>query len=451
MEAALQHQPETQRQQLAELLRSGRLQPIRRMLHALHPAEIAHLLESLPPTERKLIWSLVESEVRGDVLVLLAQSVRADLTGDMQADDFRAAAEYMDTDDLADLIQELPDRVTQQILTAMSEQDRERLESVLAYGEDTAGGLMNTDTVTVRADVTLDVVFRYLRLRGELPDHTDSLFVVNRYEKFLGTLPLAILLTSDPDKTVAEVMPSEIVSIPVDTPATDVAQLFEIHDLISAAVIDSDGKLLGRITIDDIVDLIRDEAEHNLLSHAGLNEEDDVFAPVWKSTRRRALWLGINLLTALLAAWVIGNFQATLERVVALAVLMPIVASMGGIAGTQTLTLMIRGIALDQIGAENTRWLLYKEISVGLLNGIIWSAIVAGITILWFGNLQIGGIIAAALIINLICASLAGVAIPIALQKLSIDPALAGGVILTTITDVIGFLTFLGLATLLLQ
>ncbi|HFD86508.1 MAG TPA: magnesium transporter [Gammaproteobacteria bacterium] len=451
MEAALQHQPETQRQQLAELLRSGRLQPIRRMLHALHPAEIAHLLESLPPTERKLIWSLVESEVRGDVLVLLAQSVRADLTGDMQADDFRAAAEYMDTDDLADLIQELPDRVTQQILTAMSEQDRERLESVLAYGEDTAGGLMNTDTVTVRADVTLDVVFRYLRLRGELPDHTDSLFVVNRYEKFLGTLPLAILLTSDPDKTVAEVMPSEIVSIPVDTPATDVAQLFEIHDLISAAVIDSDGKLLGRITIDDIVDLIRDEAEHNLLSHAGLNEEDDVFAPVWKSTRRRALWLGINLLTALLAAWVIGNFQATLERVVALAVLMPIVASMGGIAGTQTLTLMIRGIALDQIGAENTRWLLYKEISVGLLNGIIWSAIVAGITILWFGNLQIGGIIAAALIINLICASLAGVAIPIALQKLSIDPALAGGVILTTITDVIGFLTFLGLATLLLR
>jgi magnesium transporter len=451
MEAALHHQPETQRQQLVELLKSGRLQPIRRMLNALHPAEIAHLLESLPPTERKLIWSLVESEVGGEVLVLLGQSVRQDLTGDMQVGDFIAAAEHMDTDDLADLIQELPDRITQQILLAMGDQDRERLESVLAYREDTAGGLMNTDTVTVRADVTLDVVFRYLRLRGELPSHTDSLFVVNRYEKFLGTLPLSSLVTSDADSTVAEIMPSEIISITVDTPATEVAQLFEIHDLISAAVIDANGKLLGRITIDDVVDLIREEAEHNLLSHAGLSEEDDVFAPVWKSTKRRALWLGINLLTALLAAWVIGNFQATLERVVALAVLMPIVASMGGIAGTQTLTLMIRGIALDQIGAQNTRWLLYKEISVGLLNGIIWSGIVAGITILWFGNLQIGGIIAAALIINLFCAALAGVSIPLALRKLSIDPALAGGVVLTTITDVIGFLTFLGLATILLK
>ncbi len=450
METTLQHQPDTQRQQLTDLLRSGRLQPIRRMLNALHPAEIAHLLESLPPTERRLIWSMVEAETRGEVLVLLGQAVMADLTDEMEVEDFVTAAEHMDTDDLADLLQDLPDRITQQILRSMDQQDRERLESVLAYGEDTAGGLMNTDTVTVRGDVTLEVVFRYLRLRGELPPHTDSLFVVNRYEKLLGTLPLSTLVTSDSDKMVAEVMPPDIISIKVDTPAAEVAQLFEIHDLMTAPVVDNDGKLLGRITVDDVVDIIRDEAEHNLLSHAGLNEEDDVFAPVWKSTKRRALWLGINLLTALLAAWVIGNFQATLEKVVALAVLMPIVASMGGIAGTQTLTLMIRGLALDQIGSQNTSWLLFKEISVGLLNGLIWSAVVAGITIFWFGNWQIGGIIAAALVINLVCAALAGVIIPLVLEKLHIDPALAGGVVLTTVTDVIGFLTFLGLATLLL-
>ena len=450
MEATLQHQPDTQRQRLTQLLRSGRLQPIRRMLNALHPAEIAHLLESLPPTERRLIWSMVEPEVRGDVLVLLGQAVMEDLTDEMAVDELVTAAEHMDTDDLADLLQDLPDRVTQQILRAMDQQDRERLESVLAYGEDTAGGLMNTDTVTVRADVTLEVVFRYLRLRGELPPHTDSLFVVNRYEKLLGRLPLTTLVTSDADRMVAEVMPDEVVSINVNTPAAEVAQLFEIHDLISAPVVDDDGKLLGRITVDDVVDVIRDEAEHNLLSHAGLSEEDDVFAPVWKSTRRRALWLGINLLTALLAAWVIGNFQATLEKVVALAVLMPIVASMGGIAGTQTLTLMIRGLALDQIGSQNTSWLLFKEISVGLLNGLIWAGVVAGITILWFGNWQIGGIIAAAMVINLVCAALAGVIIPVIMDRLHIDPALAGGVVLTTVTDVVGFLTFLGLATLLL-
>ncbi len=450
MEATLQHQPDTQRQQLTDLLRSGRLQPIRRMLNALHPAEIAHLLESLPPTERRLIWSMVEAETRGEVLVLLGQAVMADLTDEMEVEDFVTAAEHMDTDDLADLLQDLPDRITQQILRSMDQQDRERLESVLAYGEDTAGGLMNTDTVTVRGDVTLEVVFRYLRLRGELPPHTDSLFVVNRYEKLLGTLPLSTLVTSDSDKMVAEVIPPDIISIKVDTPAAEVAQLFEIHDLMTAPVVDNDGKLLGRITVDDVVDIIRDEAEHNLLSHAGLSEEDDVFAPVWKSTKRRALWLGINLLTALLAAWVIGNFQATLEKVVALAVLMPIVASMGGIAGTQTLTLMIRGLALDQIGSQNTSWLLFKEISVGLLNGLIWSAVVAGITIFWFGSWQIGGIIAAALVINLVCAALAGVIIPLVLEKLRIDPALAGGVVLTTVTDVIGFLTFLGLATLLL-
>jgi len=441
---------ESQLKALSAALETGTMQHARRMLNELNPAEIADLLESLPYTERNLLWDLVDPEKEGDVLLEVGDEVRTTLIRDMPLDDLVNAAEGMDVDDLADFIQSLPDKVTSEVLTSLDTQRRRRLEAILSYPEDSAGGLMNTDTITVRSEVTLEVVLRYLQRLGELPNNTDSLIVVNRYEKLLGTLPLSTLVTCDADKMVAEVMPPDIISIQVDTPATEVAQLFEIHDLITAPVVDHDGKLLGRITVDDVVDIIREEAEHNLLSHAGLSEEDDVFAPVWKSTRRRALWLGINLLTALLAAWVIGNFQATLEKVVALAVLMPIVASMGGIAGTQTLTLMIRGLALDQIGAQNTAWLLFKEISVGLLNGVIWSAVVAGITIFWFGSWQIGGIIAAALIINLVCAALAGVIIPLVLDKLHIDPALAGGVVLTTVTDVIGFLTFLGLATLLL-
>jgi magnesium transporter len=451
MEKLEQHQSEQHREQISALLESGRLYPVRRMLNALHPGEIAHLLESMPPAERKLIWDLVDQDIGGEVLVEVGDEVQAGLIGNMQAHEIAAATEGMEIDDLADLIQNLPETLTGEILRLMSYQDRQRLEAVLAYEEDTAGGLMDTNTVTVRADVTLDVVLRYLRQRGKLPRHTDSLIVVNRNEEYQGALPLERLVTADSDKTVAEIIDSGVPAIPDNTSAAEVAKTFEHRDLISAPVINPNGRLIGRITVDDVIDLIREEAERNLLSHAGLNEEDDLFSSVMHSTNRRALWLGVNLVTAFLAAWVIGQFQATLEQVVALAVLMPIVASMGGVAGTQTLTLVIRGLALDQVSKKNARWLLFKEISVGFINGIIWATIIAFVTVLWFGNFQIGGIIAAAIIINLICAAAAGVIIPMILRNLSIDPALAGGVVLTTITDVVGFLTFLGLATMVLR
>lgn len=451
MEKLEQNPSEQHHSRISELLESGRLYPVRKMLNALHPGEIAHLLESMPPAERKLVWSLIDQDIGGEVLVELGDEVQAGLIGDMQPHELAAAAEGMEIDDLADLIQNLPETLTSEILRLMSFQDRQRLEAVLAYEEDTAGGLMDTNAATVRADVTLDVVLRYLQQRGELPQHTDSLIVVNRNEDYQGILPLERLVTSASDKTVAEVMSFDVSAIPDDMSASEVAKTFEHRDLVSAPVINPTGRLVGRITVDDVVDIIREEAERNLLSHAGLNEEDDIFSSVLHSTNRRALWLGVNLMTAFLAAWVIGRFQATLEQVVALAVLMPIVASMGGVAGTQTLTLVIRGLALDQISHKNARWLLIKEISVGFINGLLWAAVVAIVVILWFNNFQIGGIIAAAMVINLICAAAAGVIIPLILRNLSIDPALAGGVVLTTITDVVGFLTFLGLATLVLR
>jgi magnesium transporter len=309
---------------------------------------------------------------------------------------------------------------------------------------------MNLDTVTVRSDVTLDVVLRYLRLHEDIPSTTDSLIIVDRNDHYKGVLPLTVLLTNDPDQLVAAVMQRDVQGIPAKMTDVEVAKLFEDRDLISAPVIDDDGKLLGRITIDDVVDVIREDAEHSLLSMAGLDEEDDTFAPVLKSARRRAIWLGINLFTAFLASWVIGLFKGTLEEVVALAVLMPIVASMGGIAGSQTLIIVIRGLALGQVGSSNARWLMYKELAVTALNGIGWALVVAVITTLWFGDPDIGMIIAAALIINLVCAALAGISIPFILEHMRIDPAHAGSVLLTTVTDVVGFVVFLGLGTIFL-
>jgi magnesium transporter len=360
------------------------------------------------------------------------------------------ATEGLDTDDLADLLQDLPGAVIHELLHSMDKQNRQRLEAVMSYPEDTAGGLMNPDMVTVRANVSLDVVLRYLRLRGEIPDLTDSLMVVNRFDRYQGVLPLTTLLTSDPDSSVAEVMDRSVDGIPASMADVDVARLFQDRDLVSAAVVDDDNRLLGRITIDDVVDVIREEADHSLMSMAGLDEEDDIFAPVVLSARRRAVWLGINLATAFLASWVIGLFESTLEKVVALAVLMPIVASMGGIAGSQTLTIMIRGLALGQVGSGNARSLMYKEIMVSIMNGLIWSLVVALIAVAWFQNVGIGVIIACALIINLICAAVAGFALPLVLKRVGIDPALAGSVLLTTITDVVGFMAFLGLGTLYL-
>ena len=388
-----------------------------------------------------------EREIQGEVLLHVNDEVRAGLIRDMEPLDLISAAENMDMDDLADFLLDLPETVKREVLHSMDRQNRMRLESVLSYPEDSAGGLMDTNTVTVRADVTLELVFRYLQLLGKLPEFTDKLLVVNRQDQYLGALPLTSLLTRDPTSTVSDVMDREIESIPATLTAHEVANLFEQRDLVSAPVVDEDNRLIGRITIDDVVDVIRDEAEHSIMSMAGLDEEDDMFAPVIASARRRAVWLGVNLGTAFLASWVIGLYENTLEKVVALAVLMPIVASMGGIAGSQTLTIMIRGLALGQVGPTNARTLMTKEIAVSIMNGLVWSLVVAVIATAWFQNVEIGAIIAAALIINLVCAALAGFGIPLALKRIGIDPALAGTVLLTTVTDVVGFMAFLGLGT----
>jgi len=332
----------------------------------------------------------------------------------------------------------------------MDKQNRKQLTDILSYPEDSAGGLMNIDTLLVRPELSLEVVLRYLRYHGHIPKGTDALVVTDRKRTYLGLLPIQSLLTCDPKQLVKDIMSHEDEAIPVDYSSTEVANIFEKRDLISAPVVDTQNKVVGRITIDDVVDVIRDDAEHSLMSMAGLDEEEDTFAPVISSARHRNIWLGINLLTALLASWVIGQFDATIEKLVALAVLMPIVASMGGIAGSQTLTLVIRGMALGQIGTANIRWLVNREVFVGILNGLIWSLVVSLITLIWFQDIKLAAIIGVALMINLLVAAFAGAVIPMVLARLSIDPALAGSVILTTITDVIGFFAFLGLATLVL-
>ncbi len=432
---------------LSQAVESGAALQIRKLLSTLHPAEIAHLLESLPLQKRLVVWNLLDPEDDGEVLVYVNDEVRAGLISDMEADELVAAVTALEMDDLADLIQDLPGTLVAQILASMDKRDQLRLEAVLSYPEDSAGGLMNTDTVTVRADVEFDVVLRYLRLRGDIPDMTDSLFVVNRNEKYLGVLPLSTLLTNDPECTVAEMMDKTIKGISAATPADEVALIFEQRNLVSAPVVDDKGKLLGRITIDDVVDVIREEADSSIMRMAGLDEEDDMFAPVVPSASRRAIWLGINLITALLASYVIGLFEEAIDKVVALAILMPIVASMGGVAGSQTLTLVIRALATGKLAQSNTRVLLLKELMIGLLNGVLWALVVAIVAYFWFGDKQIGLIIGAAMIINLLFAAIAGFLLPLILRRSGVDPALAGGVLLTTITDVVGFMAFLGLAT----
>ena len=429
-----------------QALESGALSKVRLMLNGLYPAEIARLLESLPSDSRKIAWEMVVPELEGDVLLHLSDGVRAGLIREMEPHELLAASEGLETDDLADFLQDLPRAIVAEVLNSMSVQDRKRLESVLPYPEDSAGGLMNTDAITVRPDVTLDVVLRYLRRRGELPATTDSLIVAKRDDTYLGVLPINRLLTKDPALTVGEIMTSDVEPIEAMMSANDVASLFEHRDLVSAPVVNGQGKLLGRITIDDVVDVIRQEADHSLMSMAGLSEEEDLFASVASSSRRRAVWLGVNLATALLASWVIGLFDAAIEKVVALAVLMPIVASMGGIAGSQTLTLVIRGMALGQISRSNAWRFFTKEISVGLVNGMIWALVVGVIAGVWFDNMKIAWILGLAMVVNLITAAVMGTSIPLLLRRLGIDPALAGSVLLTTFTDVVGFLSFLGIA-----
>jgi magnesium transporter len=451
---AASHNKEEQKDYLqlfTELLREGVLEQVEQQLEDMHPAEIAHLLESLPADLREIVWEQVPHEAEGEILTNLNEEVLATVIKGMDPDQLVAATEDLETDDLADILPEIPKDVAQELLLTMEQRDRERLHAVLSYDEDSAGGLMNIDAVVVRADTSLDVVLRYLRRRGEIPETTDTLFVVDREGHYLGQLPLTTLLTSDPGKMVEDVMEQDEEAIPANMPARDVANRFEQRDLISAPVVDEHNILLGRITIDDVVDVIRDDAEHSLMSMAGLNEEVDLFSPVLTSTRRRAVWLGINLITALLAAWVIGLFEDTIQKFVALAILMPIVASMGGIAGSQTLTLVIRGIALGQISGSNARRLLSKEIWVSIWNGLIWAVVLAVIADIWFDDYRLGLIIAAAIVINLLVAAIAGASIPLLLRRLGADPALGGGVVLTTVTDVVGFFAFLGLATIFLM
>ena len=435
---------------LSEALDSGVQSQVKTLLNSLNGAEIGDLLESLPQPRRQIVWDLVKVDLDADVLLEVNDEVRAGLIRDTSPDDLIQAVGDLDIDDLADILNDLPDTVITEVLHAMDRQDRERLEQVMSYPEDSAGGLMNPDVVTVRPDVTLDVVLRYLRLRGELPKVFDQLFVVDRAGKYLGQLQLSAVLTREPSILVSDLVDTSEPAIPVNMSAREVAIEFEHDDLISAPVVDQNGLLLGRITIDDVVDVIREEGEHMVLTAAGLDEEDDMFAPVLHSARRRWVWLGVNLITTLLAALVLYMFQPTLDQLVELAVLFPVVMSMGGIAGTQTLTLMVRGMATGQVSARNSGAILRKELAVGVLNGILFSIIIAAIAYFWYGNPGLGLVMAIAIITNLVAGALAGALIPVILRRMSIDPALAGGVVLTTVTDVIGILAFIGLASYML-
>ena len=434
---------------LSDALDSGRLGPVRRLVNILSPAEIGNLLESLPFTKRNIVWGLVDPEDDGEVLVHVGEDVRESLIAEMDQDELIAAVEDLDLDDLAELMDDLPDTVIEEVLKSMDRDHRERLEQALSYPEDTAGRLMNSDVITVRADATIDVVLRYLRLRGEMPENTDYLYVVSRRNQYIGRVSVSDLLTKDPATAINVLIDDEQPGIPLTMTDSEVATQFSDHDWISAPVVDANNILLGRITIDDVVDIIRENAEHQALSAVGLDEDEDLFSPVPRAAKRRALWLGVNLATAFLASFVIGRFEGTLQQIIPLAILMPIVASMGGVAATQTLTLMVRGIALGQVGFGNLKALFNKEVLVGLINGFVWAIVVAVIAGLWFEP-KIGLVIGLAMVINLVIAAMSGVLVPLLLKRMDIDPALAGGVVVTTVTDVMGFLVFLGLGTWIL-
>ncbi|MCL1057261.1 magnesium transporter [Shewanella gelidimarina] len=436
--------------QLNKALGSGMFVHVRNMLQDMAATDIAFILESSPPRTRQVLWQLIDQEHTGEILDELGEELKDNLIRQMSPERVAKAAENMDTDDLAYILRSLPDSVFNEVLQSMSAQDRVRVEQALSYPDDTAGSIMNTDTVTLRPDVNIDVILRYLRIRGELPAATDMLYVVDKQDRVLGGVRIADLLTCNPDSSIREIMAADLEAIPVGMSDSEVAQLFERHDWVSAPVIDDDNKLLGRITIDDVVDVIREDAEHSMMGMAGMDDDTDTFGPVLKSTFRRSLWLTVNLFAALLAASVSNMFEGTLEQFATIAILMTIVPSMGGVAGNQTLALVIRGIALGQIGQSNSRWLIGKELAIGFLNGLLWSVLVFAAVWAWKGDITLGATIGGAMLINMTVAGLAGASIPLLLKKMNIDPALAGGMVLTTVTDVIGLFAFLGLATVFL-
>ena len=416
-------------------------------LDGLHPGEISRLLEALTPKDRTQLWGGIDSQIQGDILKELNEDVAEQLLEEMDVSSIVNATEGMDMDDLADIVPHLPEAALHNLLLTLDHKHRDHLKQVLSYPEDSAGGLMNIDIITVRSDVTVRTVIRYLRLLKEMPRDTDQVFVVDRQYKYLGSIHISTLLTNEAEQNI-EPLINNIQPISADTDEKEVASLFEQRDLISAPVVDSENQLIGRITIDDVVDVIRDEAEHSVMSMAGLDEEDDIFAPVVESTKSRSIWLGVNLITAFIAVFFIGLFEATLRDTIALAILMPVVASMGGIAGTQTLILATRGIATGRVTTSNLTALMNKEVAVGFLNGVLWAVVIGIATYFWFKDIKISAVIAMAVIANLIFAAFSGAVLPSLLTKFKIDPALAGGVILTTITDVIGFVAFLGLAAM---
>ncbi|WXT99963.1 MAG: Magnesium transporter MgtE [Catillopecten margaritatus gill symbiont] len=413
----------------------------------LHSAEIARLLEAVPPKDRTQLWLDIDTDTQGDILKDLNEDVRAQLLSEMTVDSIVKATEGLDTDDLADIVPDLPESALHNLLLTLDYKHRDHLKRVLSYPEDTAGGLMNIDIITVRDDVNVRTVIRYLRLLKEMPIDTDQIFVVDRAYKYIGSIHVSTLLTNEAEQNIAPLINQDLQPISAKLPEREVAHLFEQRNLISAPVIDENNELIGRITIDDVVDVIRDEAEHSVLSMAGLSEED-VFAPVMQSTKRRSIWLGVNLITVFIAVFFIGLFEATLQEKIALAILMPVVASMGGIAGTQTLILVTRGIATGRVTTSNLKMLVNKEVAVGVLNGVVWSLVIGIATYFWFADLVLSIVIALAIIVNLVFAAFSGAFLPALLVKFKIDPALAGGVVLTTITDVIGFVAFLGFASL---
>lgn len=439
---------------ISEALEHGDEHTAFSLLDTLSPPEIASLLESLPHNLRPALWSRVATDHKGEVLLDLHGDQRRALIELTDGDELVAALSVMQMDELADLDEDLPIPIINAMVQAMDTQRRQRYEAVRDYPDDTAGGLMDVDFAAVRADVTLKAVLRFMRRvrrhADNLPEHFDSLMVVDRDNHYIGVLPLGELISLDLEATVADVLIGGVPGILPLTPAREVARLFEDQDLLSAPVVDDAGRLLGRITVDDVIDVVRDEAEQEILGRVGLEQHEDMFAPVLRSSLRRAVWLGINLLTAFAAAWVIGLFEASIEKVVALAVLMPVVASMGGVAGSQTLTLVTRGMALEQVGRGNLLRLLWRELGIGFLNGLFWAVVVAGIAVFWFGDLLLGIIFGASLVIGILTGALAGTVIPLTLRRMGVDPALAGGVVLTTATDAIGFFAFLGLATLVI-
>jgi len=430
---------------VTDALRSGTASDVAAVLADVSPGDIAHLISSSPPSTRDELWTLLDHEQEADVLNELPDDIRNTFLAELQPEAVAEIISQLDDDDVADILHELPQADTDKILESLTDDDRDRFETVLGYPDDVAGGLMSTDTLTIRADLSMDVVLRYLRRHTRLPENTDSLIVVNRDHKYVGLLPVRTLLVSDPHVSVREMMKTEREPLDAMTSADEVARRFERNDWISAPVVDPQGKLLGRITIDDVVDVIREQADHSLAVMAGLGD-GDVFTTVLATAPQRAVWLAINLATAILAASVIAFYQDTIEKVVALAVLMPIVASMGGIAGTQSLTVLIRAMAMGQINDRTEIWLVRREILVSIINGLIWAFVIAVIAAYWFDDTTLGLIIAFAIIINLITAGIAGASLPLILDRLRIDPALAGGVVLTTITDVVGFFAFLGVA-----